>query len=255
MCGAVLAAICLSSAFDALALGCPLWPFDRDRRAMLVGGPVFGDDAPAKMRGGFLATISDPYLLDGLVASDLVAGFETPSRALWIDWYHLGHSLYHEDRVVVGIGCLLPAWGISFNAVPALMRRAVEGFAAEESSSLDLAVSYARGRGGSAGFVRSVYESDDRAGAYAAIFVSLRAGSLLARLDRVVSGVRSGDSRVLLEAVLNENLALVSGYRWNSGEISSGIMFELSRVTLDLLWSENPALGSTISAGVGRWWR
>ncbi|HEY5133742.1 MAG TPA: hypothetical protein VII85_08675, partial [Candidatus Krumholzibacteriaceae bacterium] len=70
--------ICCFNALEVLASECPLWLFDRDRPGMAAGGEVFGDGAPVKTRAGFLSTISDPYLLDGLVACDLVAGLETP---------------------------------------------------------------------------------------------------------------------------------------------------------------------------------
>lgn len=255
VCGAMLAAISCFNASEALASECPLWLFDRDRPGMAVGGDVFGDDVPVRTQAGFFSTISDPYLLDGLVACDLVAGLETPSRSLWIDWYHLGHSLYREDRIAASVGCGTPARGINIHAVPALVRRVVEGFAGEASCSLTLAVSYAQGRRASAGFLRSVYESDSRSSPYAAVFVSIRAGRLLARFDRAVSGVRAGDSRFMLEAALNGRCAFVSGYRWTSGEISSGLLIELSPLVVDFLWSQNPALGGTISAGVGRWWQ
>jgi len=251
----MLAAISCFNAFGTFASGCPLWLFDRDRPGMAVGSEVFEDDVPVRTQAGFYSTISDPYLLDGLVACDLVAGIETPSRSLWIDWYHLGHSLYREDRVAARIGCETPARGIRIDVVPALVRRVVEGFAGEASCSLTLAVSYAQGRRASAGFLRSVYESDSRSSPYAAVFVSIRAGRLLARFDRAVSGMRAGDSRFMLEAAFNGRCAFVSGYRWASGEISSGILIELSPVALDFLWSQNPALGGTVSAGVGRWWR
>ena len=253
--GAILAGICLIPAFEALASGCPLWLFNRDRPGMVVSSEAFGDDVPVKTRAGFLSSVSDPYLLDGLVACDLAAGLETPSRSLWIDWYHLGHSLYREDRIVASVGCGAPAWGIRLHAVPALVRRVVEGFAEERSCSLALAVSYAQGRRASAGFVRSVYESEGRSRGIAAVFVSIRAGSLLARFDRAGSDVRGGDTRFLLEAALNDRCVFVSGYRWKTGEISSGILIELSQLIVDFLWSQNPALGGTISAGVGRWWQ
>ncbi|MGD1048566.1 MAG: hypothetical protein ABR899_07440 [Candidatus Krumholzibacteriaceae bacterium] len=254
-CAAMLAAISCINAFQAPASGSSPWPLDRDRPGMTAGNEIFGGDASVKTRAGFLSTVSDPYLLDGLVAGDLMAGLETPSRSLWIDWYHLGHSLYREDRIAAAITCRTSAWGIRLHAVPALVRRVVEGLPGESSSSLALAVSYARGRRASAGFVRSVCESDGRSGADEAVFISIRAGSHLARFDGTLSGARAGYSRFLLETALNERCTLVSGYRWESGEISSGLVIELSHLTFDLLWSQNPALGSTVSAGVGRWWQ
>jgi hypothetical protein len=73
-------------------------------------------------------------------------------------------------------------------------------------------------------------------------------------VDRAISGERGTDAQCALEAWLGDRCALVSGYRWETGELSSGIVVRVSREVLDFSWSRNPALGGTAAAGVGRLW-
>ena len=73
-------------------------------------------------------------------------------------------------------------------------------------------------------------------------------------LDRAASGPHAGDTRLAIEARLDGKCSIRFGYRWQTEELSSGLVAALSPVLLNFSWSQHPALGSTVSAGIGRLW-
>lgn len=251
---AALALLCLVKGSGAKASEWPAWGCDRNRPGIATECLVSGSDSPKEIRAGVFSALTDPYLLDGLVEGELLAGFEGPSCFLWIDWRHLAAPFYRQDNVTAAFGFEIPAWGVGLGAVPSADRRVVEGFATDMYRSLSLAASYRHGRTARVCLVRSVYESSERFPGYTAASISLHAWSCTASFERVVEGWRRGDSRFLVEARLDRRLSILSGYRWSTGELSSGLALRLSCMLVDFLWSENPALGSTLYAGVGRWW-
>jgi hypothetical protein len=252
--GAVLVAIAFSSgAMAGPSECCPCClGFDRPGLAPQCAFPGFC--FCEKSRAGVFSKFGDPYMLDGLIACDLRAGFETPSHSVWLGWHRLAHSLYREDDLAVVFGARLPIGAFRLEAVPAIKRREVLGFAAAQSLSISMVLSYEYGRSALIGLTRSVYQSDRSGLQQAAVLFLLRAGSFGAAFNKVVSGAGYGDCRFSLEAWLGGRCSVVSGYRWQTREVSSGILVEIASVLFDLSWSQNPALGSTISAGVGRWW-
>jgi hypothetical protein len=239
-----------SNAFDwpaRMLAGCP--------RGVASGNFFFGSAASGKRRAGFHATAANPYMLDGLASSDLLSGVDGGSFSAWVDWRHLGHALYREDRLAAAIGFPCPfVKGFRLYAIPAVERRAARGFGAEGSRSLSLAFSYDCRGSVCVGYVCRASGSDDPGPRDARAFLFLRAGSLVVAVDRAISGARGNDAQCVLEAWIGDRCALVSGYRWKTGELSSGLVVRLSRAILDFSWSRNPALGGTVTAGAGRLW-
>jgi len=249
------AAAANTAAADSNAFECPARLLAGCPQGVASRNFFFGSGASKKRRAGFHATASNPYMLAGLVSSDLLFGIEGGSFSAWLDWRHLGHALYREDRLAAAIGFPRP-FGSGFRAyaIPSIERRAARGFGAEGSRSLSLALSYdCRGRVcvGCVGLVSAIEGPGPR---NARGFLLVRAGSLALALDRAMSGARGRDEQASLEAWLGNSCAFVSAYRWRTGELSSGIAFRVSRAILDFSWSRNPALGSTVTAGVGRLW-
>lgn len=231
-----------------LPAGCP-------RGGVASGNVFFGIGAGAPKRAGFHAAVANPYMLDGLSSSELLLGVDGRSFSVWLDWRHLGHTLYREDRLAAAIGFPFPCVaGIRLRAMPAIERRAARGFAAEGSSSVSLGISYDRGGNVRIGYVRLAAASEENEPRDARVFLFARASFLVLAVDRAISGVRGRDAQCALEAWLSDAWALAAGYRWQTGEISSGCIVRISRTILDFSWNRNPALGSTVTAGAGRLW-
>jgi hypothetical protein len=227
--------------------GCP--------RGVASGSFFFGSGVSGKKRAGFHATVANPYMLDGLASSDLLSGIDGGSFSAWLDWRHLGHALYREDRLAAAMGFSCPfSAGFRLYAIPAIERRAARGFGVEGSRALSLAFSYDFRGSVCVGYVSRACGSAEPGPRDARAFLFVRAGSFVLAIDRAISGARGTDAQCALEAWLGDACALVSGYRWKTGEVSSGIVVRVSRAILDFSWSRNPALGSTVTAGVGRMW-
>jgi hypothetical protein len=230
------------------------WRFDENGPDVGSLPASFGVCHAGKRRVGVFSTIANPYMLEGLVASRFRAGFEGPLASVWLDWRRRGHVLYREDRLDAAFGLELPFEGCSFAVVPAMERREVRGFRAERAYSCRIAASYEyRGRA-CIGFARSVYESDPGAGPRSAAYFLIRGGAMTVALDHAASGPHAGTTRLAIEARLDGKCSIRFGYRWQTEELSSGLVAALSPVLLDFSWSQHPALGSTVSAGIGRLW-
>jgi hypothetical protein len=224
-------------------------------RGVAPGTFFFGGGVTGKRRAGFHAAAADPYLLDGLAATDLLSGIDGASCSAWLDWSHFGHALYREDRLSAAIRFPCPFGpGLRLYAIPAVERRAVRGFDPEGACSLSLAGSCDFGGSLCAGYACFAAGGDVSGFRNARAFLLVRAGSLALAVDRAIGGPRGEDLQCALEAWVGDRCAIVSGYRWATGEITSGLAVRIPWGILDFSWGKNPALGSTMTAGVGRLW-
>jgi hypothetical protein len=248
-------AVWLSAAADSGASECPSRLLAGCPRGVASGNVFFGIGVGGKGRAGFHVTAANPYMLDGLSSSDLLSGIDRGSFSAWLDWRHLGCALYREDRLAAAIGFPCPFVArVRLHAIPAIERRAARGFDADGSGSVSLGISYeCRGRA-CIGYACLASGSEDLGPRDARVFLLARAGSFVLAVDRAISGAHGTDVQCALEAWLEGTCALVSQYRWRTGEISSGCVVRVSRAILDFSWSRNPALGSTLTVGVGRLW-
>jgi len=249
------AAVPVAAAADSSFSECPARLLAACPRGVASGIVFFGSGASARRRAGFHASAANPYMLEGVVSSDLLSGIDEESFSAWFDWRRLAHALYREDRVAAAIGIRCPfIEGLRLYAIPAFERRAARGFDARTRRALSLAVSYDCRRSLCVGYACIASGSDDPGAPNTRAFLFLRAGSFVLAVDRAVSGARGTDAQCALEAWLGDRCAIVSGYRWKTGELSSGLVVRVSRAMLDFSWNRNPALGGTITAGVGRLW-
>jgi len=221
----------------------------------VASGSYLFESAGGRRRAGFHATAANPYMLEGLVSSDLLAGIDGESFSAWLDWRRLAHALYREDRVAAAMGIRCPFIdGLRLYAIPAFERRAAQGFGARQSRSLSLAVSYDWRGSVCVGYARAPSGRGDPGAPDERAFLFMRAGALSLAVDGAVSGARGADVQCALAAWLGDRCAVMSGYRWETGEISSGLAVKVSRAILDFSWSRHPALGGTVTAGAGRSW-
>ena len=243
------------AAADSNASECPARLLAGCPGGVASGNFFFGSGASGQKRAGFHATVANPYMLDGLASSNLLSGIDGRSFSAWLDWSHLGHALYREDRFTAAIGFSCPfSAALRLYAIPAIDRRAARGFKAEGSRTLSLAFSYEYRGSVCVGYVNRASTSAEPGPRNARAFLVVRAGSLMLAIDRAISGARGTDAQCAFEAWFGDTCAFVSGYRWKTGEISNGIVVRVSRAILDFSWSRNPALGGTVTAGVGRLW-
>ena len=207
-----------------------------------------------KRFAGVFSALENPYLIEGLVSSNLLAGFGNRSASIWLEWSRLGHRFYSEDRVSALFGFAFPVKGLRGSAIPALERRDVKGFTAQYTHSLCLSASYEYGRTVSVAFEGSAYECDPTAPRDAVLSFAVRSTSLAVELDRFLSGPLEGDTGLAVEVRLHESCSFLSTYRSKTAEISGGLLVAASHMLVRFTWSQHPALGSTVSMEVGRVW-
>lgn len=193
-------------------------------------------------------------MLENLVVSDVLAEVHGPGKSAWMDWCHLGHSLYREDRLVLALGSRLPLGGLECAVAAGLKRSAVRGFSATTFRSLFMCLGYAHGGTIELAVAGTPFDDEPGARREASVSLSIRAAALSVFLERNLAGEEKGDTRLGLLAELDEKAALVSGYRSRTDELLAGLIIRVRPILFGLSWSYNPALGKTISAGLGRWW-
>jgi hypothetical protein len=193
-------------------------------------------------------------MLENLTVSDVLAEARAPGRWAWVDWRHLGHPLYREDRVTLALGSRLPLGGLQCAVAPSLKRSAVRGFPAASFRSLSVCLGYARGGALELGVAGTPFNDEPGARREAVAAFSIHAAPFSISMERDIAGARQGDTKLCLLAELDGNAALVSSYRSRTDELLAGLIVRVRPILIGLSWSYNPALGKTISAGLGRWW-
>jgi hypothetical protein len=234
--------------------GCPAPRGGLGESNVLAGRIGLLRDFQKKRFAGVFSAFENPYLIEGLVSSNLLVGFGNRSSSIWLDWSRLGHRLYSEDRVSALCGLGFPVKGLRGAAIPAIERREVKGFAAQYAHSLRLSASYECERAVRVAFEGSAYESDPAERRDAVLSLAFRSTSLAVQLDRFLSGLRAGDMGFAVEVRLHESCSFLSTYRSKTAEISGGLLVEVSPILLCLTWRQHPVLGSTMSVEVGRVW-
>ena len=216
--------------------------------AELLGAPE------AKHVAGVFTAVENPYLIEGLISSSLLAGLRSGSRSIWIEWSRLGHEIYQEDHAAVLLGFGLIAEGLRGSVIPGVERRAVKGFSARYGRSLRCAASY-EFRMVSIAFEGSAYESDPAAPREAVLRLAFRSKSLAVAADRFCSGALEGSTDVAVAVRLHESCSCISTYRSGTAEVSGGLLVAVARLAVHCAWRQHPVLGSTVAMEVGRVWK
>jgi hypothetical protein len=206
-------------------------------------------------RAAFFSAVEDPYVIDGLVRSNLLAGIGGKRLSVWLDWSHLGHRLYREDHASALIAFELEGIPLRCIVNPEVERHLVTGFPAERSGALSCSVCWELGRAAWVSFESQLGGGCNAGRRTAVASFAVRSTSFGVRVDRLVSGATGGDTGVAVEARPRRACALLSAYRMNTNEVSGGLLIEAHSVLTRLMWSEHPALGSTLSMEVGRVWQ
>jgi hypothetical protein len=212
------------------------------------------DDAHG-WRAGVFSGMANPYLIEGLTDSNLLVGLGCRPLSIWLDWNRLAQRLYREDHVSASLGFGLPLEGLRGVAVAAAERRRVTGFAAQRVHSLRLSASYEYRRSIWVALRGSVYESEACGPGHTVLSFGIRSTSLALEVDRSIAGMMDRGSRFLVEVRLHESCSLLSAYLTETEEISTGLLIELSSVLWCFVWSQHPALESTLAVEVGRMWK
>jgi hypothetical protein len=189
-----------------------------------------------------IVSVENPYSIRGLYSSSASV---TAIRSFWSIrsyWHRLAAGGYSQDRIAFSAGFAFPQTFLRFAVETEVETTDVSGCgstaAAETRYSAILDISPHACLQASAGGEGSM--------------LSLRAGER--GLDIVLNVAADGDGRLTYRAgghvKLSERLALMTGCRFDTGEVSGGISLG-GAFPAALSWSEHPVLGSTYSFSFG----
>ena len=187
---------------------------------------------------GCLVARANPYGLDGLSRTGLVAFVDRPPLAISAGWEAVRYALYRRDRME-GAAIVRSLGGRLFAGFAGSTdQRKVTGFDRRRSGEWEPVL------GGRFGAVSAAWAGS--AGGSRGWRVSARLGpcriclDAADRRDRVVSGeYRRGC------------IALHAGIREKSGEAAIGVSARRKRILAGVAWAHHPWLGSTVTVHAG----
>jgi len=206
------------------------------------------------VRGGYVlcySSCAEPYGIDDLHTYRTLIGARIERFALWAVWDACAHPLYRLDELRLRI-CSGPLpLPVMIVLEPALRREAVKGFTAGHSAGLAAVIILCRA--GPAFSVRAQIAGRTKVNSPV-----IACSANLDRLSLAAAGYGTGRGISLLEVegelALDGFISLRTGYRLDTEEIRCGLGCRRGRILVTALWSHHPALGRTISLGVGYVW-
>jgi hypothetical protein len=192
-----------------------------------------------------------PYGIDDLLTYRALVGARIERLALWAQWEACAHPFYRLDELRIRI-CLQPFdLPVSVVLEPVLLREAVEGFPTTHSTGL--AAVFALNLTNLAFSLRR-----EVVGRAATSSTLVACSARIDRLSLTVAGCggSGGYSFIDVEGELSIDRLIFfrTGYRLDTEEIRCGLGCRRGRILVTALWAHHPALGRTISLGVGYVW-
>jgi len=203
---------------------------------------------------GLISSISNPYSIDGISDSFLKTGICTRNNNLWVSWSLLHYDLYSENHVKFSwirkiLGC-----GIAAGIAPGFKGKRVKGFEYETTVTVKALISFSWKELFLYGFEGIIYDSDLSTDQTAKFKFSIIDYPLSLLVNYAVFRRNDNDFILGAEANLSSDLSLLSGYGFNTNEISSGLVYQRNNRYFGFSWNHHPVLGSTLSAGIGMLW-
>jgi hypothetical protein len=235
-------------------LDSPVWVQGRGGASYPSESHNIISDFKEKRFFGLISTCSNPYSIDDLLTSYIKVGYHFHRGSLWTDWYLLHHPLYREDHLAVMYGQALLIEGFLIQVKPSFERRQVLGFPSESVGILTIMAVYEWMRFVCFGLDWSILNSGFSGSSLVISKLSLQMDSFAFVVNQVHNRPPERDIRVGVEVELDEKLSLLSGYRLSTDEVSGGVLYTGGRFIFGLTWRHHPAMGVTLSLGVGRLW-
>jgi hypothetical protein len=204
------------------------------------------------------ASLRNPYSIPGLVESSLLIEILRGNWLVRSSWDRLGCKVYSEDRLKMSTGRgFMERTVFCFSGAGIEIKR-VKDYGSESLLSLNCGLSV-----DAFGITVLGLESDielsglhDR-GSYFSLklsaYTDLSGFPLLLNLNINRTALRSPRLAALID--LTGSFFLIAGYRFDTGEVSGGILNQGSRMIVSVSWSNHPVLGLSYSAGGGLIWK
>ena len=227
-------------------------------QAGIRGQPVrpggYLDPFHSLVRGEYVlcySSCAEPYGIDELHTYRSLLGARVEGFALWAVWDACAHPFYRLDELRMRI-CSEPfRIPASIALEHALRREAVKDFPTSHSTGIAVVIILER-----AGFAFSV--RSQIAGGTGEIPTLIACSSRFDRfsITAVGWGKSEGLSLIIVEGELSLDgfVSFRTGYRLDTDEIRCGLGCRREGVLVTALWSHHPALGRTVTLGVGYVW-
>ncbi len=203
---------------------------------------------------GVISSVSNPYSIDGITDSFLKTGFHNSNNNLWVSWSLLHHDLYREDFVKIRWIRKFARSGFSVGGAPGVYGRRVAGFEYETAGIVEASVTFNLKEAFIFGYEGVVYDPGFLTDEAAKLMLSIIDHPLSLLVNYSV--IRRNDNNFLVgvEAGLSNDFCLLSGYGFNTNEISFGLVYQRNSWHFGFSWNHHRVLGSTLSAGIGMLW-
>lgn len=194
---------------------------------------------------------ANPYGLEDLRLYQVRLGARFERLGLGLDWIALSHPLYRGDRAAVRIGSVISVIPIAIVVEPAIERKSVYGFPAEYASRFDAAAVVSQSAWA---FALGSAAPRTRDGTLIAFACSADLGPFAFALNGRAAAHGISGLRAAVRLSLDEAITLSAGYRTDTDELCWGLTGRHQGLLVTFGWSDHPALGSTVAAGLGWVW-
>jgi len=219
---------------------------------------IFGPLAATAVDTAGVACVSlrlaNPYSIDGLVSSLVEAEADGGAAVACVRYYRLSHALYAEDRLFCAIAFETPFPGVMIGGESGFLRRGAKGYRGERSFPARFVAVWRRGRSASIRLAAPVFESGAASRVRSAWSCDVSCGAVGFGVAAFSPDGLAMERRLEAAAALGARTTVGASYAWRSGELSTGVRFEIRRCILGFEWSVHPLLGVTASAKAGRRW-
>ena len=242
-------AIAAACALGAAAEGaCGEAPFSR------IFGPLAVTAADTAGVAGVSLSLANPFSIDGLVSSLVEAEVDAGAAVASVRYSRLSHALYAEDRLFGAIAFEIPVSGVLIGAESGFLRRRASGYRGERSIPGRFVAVWRRARAASIRLAVPVFESGAASRVRSAWSCDASFGIIGLGVAAFSPDGLAPERRLEAAIALGARTTLGASYAWRSGELSTGVRFEIRRCIFGFAWSVHPLLGVSASAGAGRRW-
>ncbi len=200
---------------------------------------------------GLVASGSRPYGISDLEAYHLMLCARGSGWGVSVAWETLRYPRYRDDRLAAGVGIESRIPRLCFALETDIRREEIGDYPRISMWRLDgtvlidchLAV-----------IAASCPVTGDRNGSPATLGCSAGGDAVAVALNGELKGDRLSGLRSGFRVMFGPSATFMAGYRFETDEISFGLLAHRAGTMVVLSWSHHPVIGQTIALGVGRLW-
>jgi len=199
---------------------------------------------------GLVSSISNPYSIPGLYRMGIYGFSGLRFLDIRASWSHIDHRLYRNDVCAIRMTAT-EGGSLNCGILLGADSRGITGSSRENHIFLDGVAAFRAGEIFSAGFRMMFHDTRRYRLLRYRLIISIEIERISLLVNRNLYSHHVSETAAGLELALSDQLCLLSGYSFRTGEISFGLFCRSGISCFGISWSDHPVLGSTAGCGIG----